>query len=214
MSRSGFTLIELLVVISIIAVLAAMLFPVFGQAREKARSTACLNNLKQLGTASIMYSQDYDEMVLPHCFRDFTDPSGAFYHYWFETIAPYVKNNQVFICPSHRGAVGGHSFVGSYGYLCDGFAPNPADPNYTGLPFGGVYALSSIHRPSQLIMLGESEKATCRVCPAYHTHTFPPVWPVQDRHQGGSNLLFFDGHAKWLKYEQTLAPRDLWRNLP
>ncbi|NSW57311.1 MAG: DUF1559 domain-containing protein [Armatimonadetes bacterium] len=214
MSRSGFTLIELLVVIAIIAVLAAMLFPVFGQAREKARSTACLNNLKQLGTASIMYSQDYDEMVLPHCFRDFTDPSGTVYHYWFETIAPYVKNNQVFVCPSHRGAVGGHSFVGSYGYLCDGFTLNPADPNYTGLPFGGVYALSSIHRPSQLIMLGESEKATCRVCPAYHTHTFPPVWPVQDRHQGGSNLLFFDGHAKWLKYEQTIAPHDLWKNLP
>ncbi len=215
MRRGAFTLIELLVVIAIIAILAAILFPVFAQAREKARSISCLSNLKQLGTASIMYAQDYDEMVLPHCIRDFSDPSGPVYSYWFEEAMPYVKNAQVFVCPSHRGAVGGHGFVGSYAYICDGFTLDPADPNYSGLPYGGIYSLAELHYPAELIMLGESQKATCRVCPEYHTHAFPPVWPVQkNRHQGGSNYLFYDGHAKWARYEQTLSPRNMWKNLP
>jgi len=214
MRRDGFTLIELLVVIAIISVLAAILFPVFAQARDKARGISCLSNLKQLGTASLMYSQDYDDMVLPHCFRDFSNPSGSVYAYWFEMAMPYVKNAQVFICPSHRGAVGGHSFVGSYGYICDGFSLDPADPNYSGLPYGGIYSMAELHYPAEMIMLGESQKATCRVCPEYHTHTFPPVWAVQKRHQGGSNYLFYDGHAKWCRYEQTLTPRNMWQNLP
>jgi prepilin-type processing-associated H-X9-DG protein len=203
-----------LVVIAIIAILAAILFPVFAQAREKARSISCLSNLKQLGTASIMYTQDYDEMVVPHCLRDWADPTGPVWAYWFEMIMPYVKNAQVFVCPSHRGAVGGHSSVGSYGYICDGFTLDPTDPNYSGLPFGGIYSLAELHYPAELIMLGESQKATCRVCPDYHTHSFPPVWPVQRRHQGGSNYLFYDGHAKWARYEQTLTPRSMWKNLP
>lgn len=214
MIRKGFTLIELLVVVAIIAILAAILMPVFAQAREKARSTSCLSNLKQIGTGSVMYAQDYDEMVLPHCQRDFTDPTGSVYWYWFELIQPYVKNLQVIVCPSHKGAVGGKGLVGSYGYLCDGFTTDPASPNYTGVGLYGIYSLASLYYPGELVMFGESEKATCRVCPDRHDHSFPPVWRVQRRHQGGSNYSFFDGHAKWLRYEQTLAPRDMWRNVP
>ncbi len=214
---AGFTLIELLVVIAIIAILAAILFPVFGQAREKARSISCLSNLSQLGKASLMYADDYDEMYVPHCLRNLSDFNQAPTIYWFELIMPYVKNSQVLACPSHRGAVGGHSFVGSYGYLCDGFTLDPTNVNYAGLPFGGIGAFSDLYYPAELIMLGESEKATCRVCPLYHDHAMPaapPVWPVQPRHRGGSNYLFYDGHAKWARYEQTLQPRNMWKNAP
>lgn len=96
-SRSnGFTLIELLVVIAIIAILAAILFPVFAQAREKARQTACLSNLNQIGKACIMYQSDYDSMYPPSQLP----PSGANIVSWPTMIQPYIKNDQVFTCPS------------------------------------------------------------------------------------------------------------------
>lgn len=88
----GFTLIELLVVIAIIAILAAILFPVFAQAREKARQIACLSHAKQIGTAVAMYTQDYDEMY----------PSSHWGIY-FVLIQPYTKNEQLWRCPSHSG---------------------------------------------------------------------------------------------------------------
>jgi prepilin-type N-terminal cleavage/methylation domain-containing protein len=115
MQRSrGFTLIELLVVIAIIAILAAILFPVFAQAREKARSVSCLSNTKQLGLGLMMYVQDYDE-TYPYWswwyssdlgggpYNDGSSYSAGFNHwdsFWFNAIYPYVKNAQVFACPS------------------------------------------------------------------------------------------------------------------
>jgi len=96
-SRRGFTLIELLVVIAIIAILAAILFPVFAQARDKARQTACLSNMKQLATAMAMYAQDYDETTILLWW--FPQPDGSAIH-WVQRIYPYVKNNGVFLCPS------------------------------------------------------------------------------------------------------------------
>ncbi len=103
----AFTLIELLVVIAIIAILAAILFPVFAQAREKARQTACMNNLKQIGTATMMYTQDYDE-----CYPNHNWPAGVGTHTlpdgrtfnghvgWALVLYPYIKNQQVYTCPS------------------------------------------------------------------------------------------------------------------
>jgi len=103
--RSGFTLIELLVVIAIIAILASILFPVFAQAREKARQTSCLNNIKQITLGLIQYQQDYDETVPFN--RECSNPgstyvctSGRAILGWDDLIDPYVKNHQVFKCPS------------------------------------------------------------------------------------------------------------------
>src|SRR5579875_1263967 len=95
MTRRGFTLIELLVVIAIIAILAAILFPVFAQAREKARQISCLSNLKQIGTGISMYVQDYDETFfqLPYT----TDPPHL--TAWSDLVQPYIKNTAVFTCP-------------------------------------------------------------------------------------------------------------------
>jgi len=97
--RRGFTLIELLVVIAIIAILAAILFPVFAQAREKARQTTCLSNLKQVGTGMLMYTQDYDE-TFPY--NRFIGSGGATWFNWKYAILPYIKNQQIYECPNAR----------------------------------------------------------------------------------------------------------------
>jgi prepilin-type N-terminal cleavage/methylation domain-containing protein/prepilin-type processing-associated H-X9-DG protein len=103
----GFTLIELLVVIAIIAILAAILFPVFAQAREKARAASCLSNMKQIMTGVKMYTQDYDEQHMSYLW---TPVGGGNYVTWMELVNPYVKNTQVFICPS------GPKYSGTAGY--------------------------------------------------------------------------------------------------
>ncbi len=115
-SRKGFTLIELLVVIAIIAILAAILFPVFAKAREKARQTSCLNNLKQIALASIQYTQDYDEYFYPHRWKNGQNPDSFnagtpgngivngdanVRTFWPQLIMPYIKANGVFVCPSN-----------------------------------------------------------------------------------------------------------------
>jgi prepilin-type N-terminal cleavage/methylation domain-containing protein/prepilin-type processing-associated H-X9-DG protein len=102
--RKGFTLIELLVVIAIITIIAALLFPVFARAREKARQTTCLSNIKQQGMAVMMYAQDHDEM-LPLYWR-LNEPNNDLprdwnhIHYWHVQIMPYVMSREVFRCPS------------------------------------------------------------------------------------------------------------------
>jgi len=152
-------------------------------------------------------------MAVPHCIRDkaFTDTTSTVLWYWFELLQPYCKDKSVIICPTHGGKTGGHNWVASYGYLCTGFTLDPNDVNYVGVP--DYPSMTQIHEPSSLIMIGEVEKAVCRVCPHYHNHSFPPVWPVRSPHNEGGNYTFFDGHAKWMKYEQTLSPKDMWRNI-
>jgi prepilin-type N-terminal cleavage/methylation domain-containing protein len=98
LKRTGFTLIELLVVIAIIAILAAILFPVFAQAREKARQASCTSNVKQLSLGIMQYTQDYDE-TMPFGYM-YNIPNTTMLWYWQDLIRPYVKNEQVYTCPS------------------------------------------------------------------------------------------------------------------
>jgi prepilin-type N-terminal cleavage/methylation domain-containing protein/prepilin-type processing-associated H-X9-DG protein len=99
MRRKGFTLIELLVVIAIIAILAAILFPVFAQAREKARQTQCVSNTRQIMTAIRMYMEDYDQQSMYHWYNRHPSIAGAFIS-WMEMLNPYIKNADIFLCPS------------------------------------------------------------------------------------------------------------------
>src|SRR5204862_4622820 len=114
----GFTLIELLVVIAIIAILAAILFPVFAQAREAARKTSCLSNCKQMGLACMMYVQDYDEMYPCNSWdtpyigtadTDFKNPNYLTAMHWVFRVQPYIKNRQIFVCPSDANPKNGWS---------------------------------------------------------------------------------------------------------
>jgi prepilin-type N-terminal cleavage/methylation domain-containing protein len=143
----GFTLIELLVVIAIIAILAAILFPVFAQAREKARMSVCGSNVKQIALGVMMYAQDYDE-VLPSA-----GSNAANRGRWFFQINPYVKNRDIFTCPvlpnSRWNGVSNSNISGF------GWSETLAGPGYNTAAETG-YSLASIGKPADTIVVGDS----------------------------------------------------------
>lgn len=219
MHRRGFTLIELLVVIAIIAILAAILFPVFAQAREKARTTACLSNTKQLGTASAMYMQDWDEQLVPT--YQYDGPAVCpNLRWWYDMVTPYVKNWGVFQCGSGKGFVtcgktkvdvnaGTPGVWNSYGTCSN---------NWCVGSFGGAKSLAAVVEPANTIWIGESSGGPelwtrdglrgweCPRTRATAVGVRPAGALVCGRHQEGGNFTFVDGHAKWLK----TVTHDMW----
>jgi prepilin-type N-terminal cleavage/methylation domain-containing protein/prepilin-type processing-associated H-X9-DG protein len=189
-TSKAFTLIELLVVIAIIAILAAILFPVFAQARDKARQASCQSNLRQYATATLMYAQDYDE----------TFPMASFFNgtciatfYW--SVQPYVKNDGVTRCPSDSEAMDMTvmfaaapgacpntprytSYASNLDLFVDGFAGKPA------------IGLGALALPAETAML-------------YDGNSVPGSQPVQARHALVFNTAFADGHVKAVKALDT-----------
>lgn len=204
----GFTLIELLVVIAIIAILAAILFPVFAQAREKARQTACMSNIKQVGLALMMYAQDYDE-TLCLGFTQYSDGAQTIARDWSVDLAPYIKSGDptsgakviagvlrkdlytasqpFYQCPSKPPSRDTRGFRRGYAYNW-WLAKSPA---------AGAVTLAAIAAPADHLAFCEVFGEVDRVTP-FGTPIDGRFVP-EARHSGGLNITFADGHAKWAK---------------
>jgi prepilin-type N-terminal cleavage/methylation domain-containing protein/prepilin-type processing-associated H-X9-DG protein len=215
-NRQGFTLIELLVVIAIIAILSAILFPVFAQARDKARATSCLSNCRQIGVAFQMYTQDYDE-YLP--LTSYPMPENS----WTDRVQPYIKSRQILRCPSDTSQnwntpLAGETEVRRSSYFLNAWMAGSSS-------YGNLAAIAS---PASVIYMAESAENITRD----HFHPFYWGSPSEQtsaymsnltwdatrgetkelalrRHQGGFNVAYADGHAKAVRWEQ-----NWWQRLP
>ena len=216
----GFTLIELLVVIAIIAILAAILFPVFAQAREKARQASCLSNCKQIGTALQLYVDDYDEtmpigLVGDRTVGDDTYPHHYFFIYpwvcaapgtywstWMDEIFPYVKNINMYRCPSSANKCAvwfdNNNKQGLAGYtvnlqLCGGSEDNPAM----------AYTMAQFVRSSETVFICDAmqpgSQTVATMFPALIHYWEGGNAGKAFRHMEGLNYTFADGHAKYYK---------------
>jgi prepilin-type N-terminal cleavage/methylation domain-containing protein/prepilin-type processing-associated H-X9-DG protein len=226
--RSGFTLIELLVVIAIIALIAAILYPVFASAREKARQTTCASNLKQLGLGVLQYAQDNDDC--------FPVEFGGSNICWEITIYPYVKNSMVYVCPDALSTIKGFpaQFIAtnySDDYWTSSYAANDDtfDPTsqYYGTTKPAVILMNSIPKPDQMVMLFDSDLDVNAAGNATSGNSFyggfyfnipTSIGPCNNgapstdsdcrtanfppaRHNNGDNFCFADGHVKWAANE-------------
>jgi prepilin-type N-terminal cleavage/methylation domain-containing protein/prepilin-type processing-associated H-X9-DG protein len=192
--RRGFTLIELLVVIAVIAILAAILFPVFAQAREKARQASCQSNLRQYATATAMYVQDYDETFPMASYL-----SGTCIATFYWAVNPYVKNAAVTQCPTAPQAM---DIVTMFSGFAAGACPNtPRFNSYsTNLDlFTDGFAripppsLAAVVMPAETVALYDGDVIANQ------------TQPVQARHSSNFDALFVDGHVKAIQASETGA---------
>ena len=221
--KFGFTLIELLVVIAIIALLAAILFPVFARARENARRSSCQSNLKQISMGLLQYVQDYDETMLSSEPGTYTTTS----YWWYATLQPYLKSTQVLVCPSAppfmiaQGAyIGGGIYdptITTYGINTDNLNDSPISLaektgavgyDYTGAYYENPRVLSAYSYPSELMVFSERSQrdfpqissgagsSTCASAANSGTNA-----GVLQTHFDGANCAYMDGHVKY----QTLS---------
>ncbi len=206
--RTGFTLIELLVVIAIIAILAAILFPVFARARDKANQTSCLNNVKQLMLSCLMYASDYDG-----CVPFFAGYVAYWDSYGWPSIEPYIRNSQIIYCPS----IGDKTFKG---YSAIG-GHTPETPGHWGASWVKYYKYDEYRYPAEAMWLLEPAldgKGTL----AYNANYEPEVnsaWGsgaidvnrvTTIHHNNGGNHAFVDGHARYVGFTQFYDGVQAW----
>jgi prepilin-type N-terminal cleavage/methylation domain-containing protein/prepilin-type processing-associated H-X9-DG protein len=216
----AFTLIELLVVIAIIAILAAILFPVFARARENARRASCMSNLKQISLGMLQYTQDYDEHFpkyrVPAAYSNFTaNPYG-----WAEALQPYIKSVQIFQCPSETTAFDATQL------------PSNTLSDYTDYAYniwiGGGYISSTsgnllasiglsqaaLTSPSLTVLLidyapRDSSSYLATVSSLVNGRVNQTI--LVPRHLDGTNMAFADGHVKWYgKNSNNTLFRNVW----
>jgi len=212
---SGFTLIELLVVIAIIAILSAILFPVFAKVRASARKIACLSNAKQIGLGEMQYLQDNDEMYpyndwfdVAVCKNKFNTPGCSQFRpdglrTYADSITPYVKSAGLFRCPNHNTDI--------LGYLQNTYITPP--DKATGFRFKYNATLSQIQTPAERILIGEwpTGSSAGDIGPWYTTGTANGDYDkLSAMHNSQLNWVFCDGHAKSMKLKATFFPKFLW----
>lgn len=230
----AFTLIELLVVIAIIAILTAILFPVFAQAREKARAASCLSNTKQMGLALMQYVQDYDEAT-PMDYYTGLSGNGAGPH-WMDMVYPYVKNEGVFNCPSDTRTtsfvyVGNGRLAGGAGRAYYGsYAANAAYGGGSGVagvnatpplsdPAGGgarIRYIADIQKPAETVWAVDTTNGGANGSFGWTGVNRNPIiqpatnprWSnpgnIVERHIGMINIIWMDGHSKVMKLDTLL----------
>jgi len=202
----GFTLVELLVVVAVIALLTALLFPVFAQARAKARQTACLSNLRQIGLAVEQYASDYDDTLMPGVLLPTANASGdPQYAGWAGAYNAYARAPGIFRCPASAapdtlpGALSPRTLVSYFFNLNLGGAEAPA-----GLP------RASLAAPTVTVLVAEDSEGLPGVYAPFgqagetvspFANSFAATAPSASRHQGGRCFLLADGHVKWLRPE-------------
>jgi prepilin-type N-terminal cleavage/methylation domain-containing protein/prepilin-type processing-associated H-X9-DG protein len=224
--RNGFTLIELLVVIAIITILAAILFPVFAKAREKARQSSCSSNMKQIGLALLQYEQDYDEYHMV-----WNEYIGATNVHWQGLVYTYVKSMNVFACPSNQSAstinqalgygvpklqqqyganinsAGGHHWWDAYNYQgCGSFSGISTQP-FNMSQFVSPATTIDVEEINDDLSLGADNNNQVD----FEIDGFESAHNLFAGHNGMSNYLFSDGHVKALRPSQTLIPgNNMW----
>jgi len=239
--REAFTLIELLVVIAIIAILAAILFPVFARARENARRSSCMSNLKQIGLGMMMYTQDNDDHLTASSLANDNIPGfdgdNNVTGYWTNMLAPYIKSTQLYNCPSESTLVWKKgSYDSSISYGINYMAPNVCTSNCgvsMALPNVAGASLSSIEDTSGTIIITDSkyyinkfdhgqtetqmqssaDSSGTGACTHSTGTGYNYAGCVSGRHLGTANVLFVDGHVKSLKIENLVGSETInsWR---
>jgi len=235
--RKGFTLIELLVVIAIISILAAILFPVFASAREKARQAQCVSNMKQIGLAMMQYTQDYDT-AYPTVNTEFSAAGApARWGSWMAMLYPYTKSTQVFSCPDSKDSsvdhlpgtalsymspqtIGGHSYpvysIGANQWLLGDGSGNWYKGNFTQSMLKKASDTAAF-ADSTLVIFNSANRVfnAAYLATTASGMTNPPLTPNPSlaRHSGGSCVAYADGHAKWVSQDKMAWNSSLQQGL-